>query len=175
MKVLKKLGKALQMGLTLLLAALLLCNLYVLVAQRLLGVAHPTVFGFSTAVVISGSMEPAIGVNDMIFIHHRQDYVPGDIITYDKDAHLVTHRIVEKTEEGFFTQGDANNVPDDQPVQTQQILGKVVLHIPGVGALIGVLQTPLGMTCLVFVGLILVELPYLLRKRKEIGEGGSAQ
>ena len=173
MKVLRKVGKVLQLGLTLVLAALLLCNLYVLVAQRLLGLAHPTIFGCSTAVVISGSMEPTIKVNDLILIRAAERYTVGEIITYDDGTRLVTHRIVAVTEEGFLTQGDANNAQDSQPVAPQQILGKVILTVPHMGALIGMLQTPLGLTCLVFAGFLLLELPLFVRKKKGAEEGGN--
>ena len=67
----------------------------------------------------------------------------GDVITYATTDQVsgkpisVTHRIVE-IEPGsggptFITQGDANNAPDDRPVEAAQIQGKVWYHVPYIG------------------------------------------
>ena len=153
-----------QMAVTVVLAVLLVCNLYTLAAKKLMGVQHPTVFGFSTAVVVSGSMEPALSVNDLIVIHAQANYAPGDIISFASGRTLVTHRIVQTNADGFVTQGDANNTADIQPVLPEQIAGKVIFSVPAVGIVLEYLQTPLGLTCLVLLGLLLIELPYFIAK-----------
>lgn len=51
--------------------AVLLINVYVIGARAYLGDPLPTVFGYSWAVIGSGSMEPAIKVNDMVIIKNR--------------------------------------------------------------------------------------------------------
>lgn len=86
---------------TTLLAVLLLGNLYLLAAEKLFGISNPTFFGFTTAIVNSGSMEPALKVDDLILIHAQDGYEQGDVITYQSDGGLVTHRIVEIRTEGF--------------------------------------------------------------------------
>lgn len=177
MKGLHRIGAVLRVAVTLLLAILLLCNLYLLAAQRLLGQATPTVFGFTTAVVLSGSMEPVLSVDDLIVIQTRSGYAPGDIVTYESGSNLVTHRIVDTTADGFITQGDANNAPDAQPVAPDCIVGKVVVSLPGAGLLLTWLKTPLGMTCLVFLGILLIELPFFLQRthRNPKEEGGQSK
>lgn len=170
----KRAGRVIQVVITAVLALLLAGNLYLLAAQHLLGVEHPSLFGYSTAVVVSGSMEPALSVDDLIVIHRQPDYATGDIITYRSGDNLVTHRIVEETADGFVTQGDANNAPDAQPVDPQDVQGKVVANIPLVGLVTGYLKTPVGLTVLVFVGLLILEFPLLLRlqqKGTDDGEG----
>ena len=67
---------------TTLLAVLLLGNLYLLAAEKLFGISNPTFFGFTTAIVNSGSMEPALKVDDLILIHAQDGYEQGDVITY---------------------------------------------------------------------------------------------
>lgn len=158
MRTLKWLGRGVQLVLTVALAALLACNLYLIGAQRLFGVEHPTAFGFTAAVVASGSMSPALEVDDLILIHAQDSYEPGDIITYESGSSLVTHRIVETVEEGFVTRGDANNAPDLEPVPLDHVVGKVVWQIPGVGTALGYLRTPLGLMCLVLLGALLLAL-----------------
>ena len=54
----------------------------------------------------------------------------GDIITfYDEELGAdVTHRIVEKTDEGYYTKGDYNNYKDINLVKSNRIIGKVIFN-----------------------------------------------
>lgn len=115
---------------------------------------------------ISGSMEPAISVNDMVVVCETDDYQIGDVISFKSDRSVVTHRIVEITTDGYLTKGDANNTVDFAPVDKDDIVGMVMYTIPRIGILLGYLQTPLGMTCLVLLGVLLIEIPYLLDKSR---------
>ena len=65
-KFLKSVAKIAQILITTSLALLLSCNLYLVVMARAFGIENPTIFGYSTAVVVSGSMEPALSVDDLI-------------------------------------------------------------------------------------------------------------
>lgn len=90
--------------------------------------------------VVSGSMEPAISAGDVIVTKQgAPDTVsPGDIITfhpYAGSVARVTHRVVEITQEGFLTMGDANDARDVNPVTPQMYIGKVFLIIPYIGFL----------------------------------------
>ena len=71
----------------------------------------------------------------------------------------------------YITRGDANNTADREPVARENVVGRVVLVIPRVGAVIGFLRTPLGMCLLLFIGLAMIELPVLLRERGEKSDG----
>lgn len=152
-KVLKWIGRAVTVVLVLILCA----NLYTIVCRSFLGVQMPTVFGYSNAVVVSGSMEPTIHVNDMIIVHAQKDYQVGDIVTYlpKESVTPVTHRIVEKNGDKVTTQGDANNGADPE-IEAEQIVGKVVTTIPRIGAAIEWMSTPFGMMVLVLAGFAIV-------------------
>ena len=52
------------------------------------------------------------------------------------------------------------------PWPPQEVVGRVVGSLPGIGGLLAVLKTPLGMTLLLFVGLILLELPFFFRGQR---------
>lgn len=170
MRALRWLGRGMQLLLTVALSVLLACNLYLIGAQRLFGVEHPTAFGFTTAVVASGSMSPALEVNDLILIRTQDSYEPGDIITFQSGNSLVTHRVVKETEAGFVTRGDANNTADLEPVPLDDVVGKVVWQIPGAGAVLGYLRAPMGLMCLVLLGVLLLSgLPRKPRAREEDG------
>lgn len=157
-------GKAFQWLITLLLALLLACNLYLIGMERIAGVENPTVFGYSVAVIVSGSMEPALSVDDLILNHVQDDYAEGDIITFRSGSSLTTHRIVGVEEDGYITQGEANNAVDGNRVAPDAVVGKVVAHIPGVGAAIWFLKSPLGMMLLVFFGFFLIMFPAFMGK-----------
>lgn len=161
--------KILQRMLMLLLVFLLLCNIYVIMAKKITGSMTADVFGFSMAVVASGSMEPALSVNDVIIIKEQENYGEGDIITFAQGNSLVTHRILEKSQTGFITKGDANNVPDTKEVKMEDVVGKTVFVIPAAGKWIAYGRTPLGMMLLVFVGMLILGIPVMSNKKYKEG------
>ena len=163
----KKVLRILSTALTALCALVLVANVYTLAMRALTDELQPDFFGFSSAVVISGSMSGSIEVNDMIVIHEQSSYAVGDVVTFERNGNLITHRIVGESENGFVTKGDANNAEDADALREENIVGRVVLVIPRVGRAIELLRTPLGMTALVFAGFLLIELPILFEKKKE--------
>lgn len=162
----KRLGKIFSAAVTAIIAALLLCNIYTIVLRTAFDVLQPSVFGVSTAVVITGSMEPAVSVNDMVVIHEQESYEPGDIVSYQSGSMLVTHRVTAVTDGGYITRGDANNT-DDGEIAREAVVGKVVLVIPKVGYAIAFLQTPLGMLVMTGVLFALVALPMGRKEESE--------
>jgi len=162
MRYLRKITKILGWSLTVLMGVMLVCNLYIMGARYIGGEQQPDILGFSTAIVISGSMSGSIEVNDMIIIRKTGDYAVGDIITFYSGENLVTHRIVDTNQAGYITRGDANNAPDSEAVPTEQIVGEVIFVVRGVGRTVELLRSPLGLTCLVLGGFLLAELPGIL-------------
>ena len=49
----------------------------------------------------------------------------------------------------------------------EDIVGRVVLVIPGVGKVIEFMRTPLGMMCIVIVGFALYYVPTLFERREK--------
>ena len=142
-------------------------NVYSWNARSLTGNVLPMPFGYGGAVVLSGSMEPAIGVDELIIVKAEQDYNPGDIVVYQTGKMLVVHRIVAMDGETVITRGDANNT-DDSPIAPAQIKGKVIAHIPHVGAAVRLLKTPAVTFGLVAAAILMVEMSF--RKEKEKGD-----
>ncbi len=140
-------------------------NFYVMIMSAINPNSHPDVFGYSVAVVVSGSMHPAIDVDDVIVIKEQKEYQKDDIIAFSTGKSLVTHRIIEVTPQGFVTKGDANNTADSQLVQVDNISGEVVYIIPKVGSAIYFLRSPLGM--LLIMALAFVMMLTLEKKEKK--------
>lgn len=110
----------------------------------------PKVFGISSYTVLTGSMEPAVPVGSAVYAKAVEPSTleTGDIVVfYDGRSELpVTHRVVEnQTEDAqLITKGDANDSADIAPIPYQNIIGKVVLHIPVLGRLLALLGTLMG-------------------------------
>lgn len=162
MRGLKKAGQIFGLLMNAILAFLLMCNIYIIGVRYFAGIPQPSIFGWSWAVIISGSMEPEISVNDLIIVQEKEDYQIGDVISFESGSSIITHRIVDVAADGYLTQGDANNAIDFAPVSKENVVGEVMRIIPRIGVLIQYLQTPLGMTCLVLMGVLLIEIPYLM-------------
>lgn len=141
-------------------------NIYNWNARSLTGNVLPMPFGYGSAVVLSGSMEPVIMTNELIIVEAREHYEVGDIVVYQTGGILVVHRIVDMDGQMVTTRGEANNM-DDEPVELIQIKGKVIAHFPHVGELVRLLKSPVA-TILLIVGAVLsVELPYWKEKEKK--------
>lgn len=151
------------------LSLILAFNLYTIFMRAAMKEPMPTVFGYASAIITSGSMGDAVKLDDYIITHRESSYAVGDIVTYvSKNDTLITHRIVAITEDGYVTQGDSNNVAD-AAIRAEQVRGKVVFRIPKVGAFVDFFRSPLGALCLVALGfLLLVVMPY--RHRKKTGQ-----
>lgn len=170
-KILRYAGKTAQLLITALLASLLACNLYLIMMERIMGVEHPAIFGYSTALVVSGSMEPTLSVDDLILNHQQSCYREGDIITFQSGNSLTTHRIIKITEEGYVTQGDANNAADLDVVSIDAVVGRVVCSIPYIGCVFAFLKSPLGMVILIFTGLCIIGLPLFFQRWRDQTDG----
>ncbi len=145
-------------------AIFLITNIYLLNEKTLRGNALPMPFGFGTAIVLSGSMEPTLHVDDLIIVTISDSYAVGDIVVYQSGNSLVVHRILEITDGMVTTQGDANNAPD-APVELSQIKGKVENHVTGVGRLVRTLKSPVAAFGLMALAIFLLERSF--RKDKQ--------
>ena len=138
-------------------------------ARVLTGNAMPMPFGWGLSVVLSGSMEPTLSVNDLVIVHEQDAYEPGDIVVYQNGSMLVLHRIISMADGEVITQGDANNT-SDPPVTVSDIKGKAVAQAPGLGAAIHFFKTPVGTGLLIAAAIVLFELPYLQRRKQSEAE-----
>lgn len=99
----------------------------------------PSIFGYSSLMVATGSMSGTIEEGDLIIIRDTGDYEIGEIVTFFQDGDDIptTHRIYNIDEDGkWVTRGDANNSYDKRSITSDEIIGEVVLVIPYVGTFI---------------------------------------
>ena len=164
-KAIKIICRILNVLLTLILLSAVVCNSYILITRNVNGNKNVKVFGFSSAVVLTGSMYDVIEPNDIVIARSQNDYQVGDIIMFDNGTSVVTHRIVKIQLDKYVTKGDANNVSDKEPVSKEKIIGRVILIIPKMGVVLSFFQTPVGMLSIVLGVFLLIQLPAFVKSK----------
>lgn len=165
----KKWKTALRVTALVLVCLVLGVNLYLWNARSLTGNALPMPFGYGAALVLTGSMEPTFRADDLIFVKEADTFEVGDIVVYQSGSLLVVHRIVEITEDGIITKGDANNAPDE-PVAPEDIKGVVLGWLPKAGPVVRLLKSPWAILVLAGGAVFLVEGSFRIQKKKDQDE-----
>ena len=111
---------------------ILLISIYNNVQIKVLGNDYSSFFGYSMFEVQTGSMADTINPGDWIVVKTTKNIELDDIVTYSEKGEFITHRVVETYKDTFVTKGDANNSKDD-PINKEQIVGKVVKILPNFG------------------------------------------
>lgn len=157
--------------------------LFILVMRVSGGV--PSLFGYNIYVISSGSMEPELGVGDIILsrTYDGEDVQVGDVLTYlgkegDVKGRIVTHRVVrtEGTGEGqvIVTQGTANDTADP-PISKGDVLSVMVYKTVILGAIYSVITNVWGFVFLVaapMVAMIVAEIVSLVKEWKRNKQAG---
>ena len=107
--------------------------------------------GTMTYVITSGtSMQPGFVAGDLAILRTAEDYGPGDVAAYRSSElkRIVMHRITEESGEGYTFKGDNNDFLDPETVTERQMLGKLVLRVPGVGKALSFLLKPINLILL---------------------------
>jgi signal peptidase len=164
-----KLNRVLRVALLAFVSLLLGLRLYAWNAETLVGNRLAMPFGYGVTVVLSGSMEPELSVDDLVVIREESSYALGDVVVYQDGTTLVVHRIVSVDGSVVTTQGDANDVPDE-PISLSDVKGRKVLAVPHLGAVVRLLKSPVGFTTVLVVAVVLLETPYYLEKKRLTAE-----
>jgi signal peptidase len=125
--------------------------------------------GWSVNSVISGSMEPALETGSLIVTSptEPEEVEIGDIILFYQPSitrTMITHRVIDiqvNSPISFLTQGDANLNPDPFRVPGQNLVGKVILHIPSAGYFIEFVKKPVGFISLIIVPSVIIFAMYV--------------
>lgn len=101
---------------------------------------------FSIYTIATGSMTPNINQFDAVInmrVDDPKDLKVGDVITFRSSSPTsigmtITHRIKAITEDAegnacYVTKGDANPVEDELCAKYNNVIGKVIIRIPGLG------------------------------------------
>ena len=128
-------------------------------------VVAPSLFGGRSLTVMSGSMEPTLGVGDVV-INSRvspAEVRVGDIVTFDDPegtGKLITHRVrrvrIDDGTAHVVTKGDNTNAVERWDMPATGSLGRVEYRVPLLGFLVFWLHGPLGSLGLIVVPAVLL-------------------
>ena len=118
-------------------------GVYTWISSSVIGNQMPMPFGVGVGVVVTGSMEPELSINDVIVVKTAPTYRVGDVVVYQQRNILVVHKIIAVDGTSITTQGTANNVADD-PIHVSAIKGRVWFHVEGAGRVVTWLRSPIG-------------------------------
>ena len=137
----------------------------------------PSIFGYTPIIVQADTMEPAINNGDLILVKKvdvatlKAGEAEGDIIAYQYNGQVVTHRLVSTSEDKngnvqYITKGDNEDKNDKYPLREAHIIGKLSTRVPGLGNFALFSQSPVGMVVLLGIPLVFVFLYDVVFRRK---------
>ena len=132
---------------------ILLISIYNNLQVKLFGKDYSDFFGYSLFEVQTGSMSPEINSGDWIIVKASKNIKLKDVITYRQDGEFITHRVIGTYNSTYVTKGDANNSKDD-PIDQNQIVGKVVKILPNFGLLKKTIFNPTVLAAIIITILI---------------------
>lgn len=156
-------------------SAVVLCAvLYAVVFTAVVKIKNPQglsmPFGFGASFVLSGSMEPEISADDLVFVKKADELHVGDVVLYNTGRSNVLHRITKIDGDMITTQGDANNT-EDKSFSKSAVLGVYIGKIPSGGKIIRFVTNPPFVMAVVFL-LIVAAVTWMFveehRKRKKL-------
>ncbi len=152
--------------LVLFISVVLGCGIYSMNAKLVTGDQMPMPLGIGVGVIMSGSMEPELSVDDVILVAKADDYAVGDTVVYQSHGMLIVHKIIAIDGETVITQGTANNVADD-PINISAIKGRVFTHIDGLGVLVDLIKSPLISVLILALAAFLLVKSYTADKKEK--------
>ena len=136
-------------------SAVVLCAvLYAVVFTAVVKIKNPQglsmPFGFGASFVLSGSMEPEISTDDLVFVKRADELHVGDVVLYNTGGSNVLHRITKIDGDIITTKGDANNT-EDKPISASVVLGVYIGKVPSGGKIIRFVTNPPFVMAVVFL------------------------
>lgn len=132
---------------------------------------------YDAYVVRSDSMQPAISSGDMVVVgipgsFLTGDIAPGEIITFERNGKLVTHRIVSVEGDAIRTKGDGQEEADPWTVSRFfDVKRSYIFHVPYIGLVANFIKTKTGwLLCVILpavclLGFIVKDIVKEMRKR----------
>ena len=126
----------------------------------------PNYFGYTFFEVASGSMEPALQIDDVILVKiTKENLAKGDIIAFVSDNTVITHRIIYMERDTLTVKGDNNNIVD-KPITTDQVIGKIIKVFPKLGIWKKVVTEP-KILLAIFITLLVFDFALSFNKENE--------
>jgi signal peptidase len=120
--------------------------------------------GYDLRLVRSESMEPTVNMGDVIITGPVKAIAEGQIVTFDLNGELVTHRIASIDGNAVKTKGDNVDNVDPWTITTADVVGNYLFRIPYVGYGMKFVQSRVGW----FVTIIIPAMILVLWLAKDI-------
>ena len=117
----------------------------VVVVALWMGIAPSGLGGSCSYTVTAGSsMQPMLHKNDLALVRAQADYHVGDVVLYDNQllGRPVLHRIVLIQNGKYFFRGDNNNFVDPGYATRSELVGRLWVHVDGLGGAVAWLAAP---------------------------------
>lgn len=139
---------------------ILLYNLTLIYMSYINKFESPKFYKFEAFVITTSSMENTLSKDDAIIIEKckEEDLHKNDIITYKINDNIVTHRIIDITDDKvkqYVTKGDNNNIPDNEHITYENIEGKMIFKIPKLGKILGIIKNGIIIILAIIIFLIM--------------------
>ncbi|MBD8923952.1 signal peptidase I [bacterium] len=161
--------KKIMDGLIVIALIILILIIYGYVEKYVFKKEYINYFGYTIFEVASGSMAPTINVGDIVLVKLTKDINQNDIITYKENNYFITHRVIKKDNDKIIAKGDYNDSVD-KDVNLNDVLGKVIKIIPGIGIWKKVFFNTKVMISIVSTIILFAIYFYLLERKKEVNE-----
>ncbi len=161
--------KKIMDGLIVIALIILILIIYGYVEKYVFKKEYINYFGYTIFEVASGSMAPTINVGDIVLVKLTKDVNQNDIITYKENNYFITHRVIKKDNDKIIAKGDYND-SIDKDVNLNDVLGKVIKIIPGIGIWKKVFFNTKVMISIVSTIILFAIYFYLLERKKEVNE-----
>ena len=140
----------------------------------------PVGLGGSTSYVVTEgvSMEPRFHAGDLALVRRQGSYRVGEIVAYRSDVFhtIVLHRITARSGNRYVFKGDNNNFVDFEHPTSSQLLGALWLQVPGAGARLESIRSPLLVGVLIAVAtLLFAGAAFTRRRRRRLRERRSGE
>ena len=135
--------------------------IYIFIMDKITNSDYIKIFNYTYFIIVSGSMENEIKVNDLVLVKLTDKVKEKDIITYKKEnGKVITHRVIKIDKDQLITKGDAN-LKEDNPINRNQIIGKVIFHINP-----SIIFYSISILLFIYILLIVTDLKKSLKKKE---------
>ena len=132
--------------------------LFIVVSPKIFKNFYP--FGIKVAIVLTGSMEPTLNINDFVIIKKTNNIKINDIISFKENntKKEILHRVISIDKDKIITKGDANNT-EDMPINMNQVTGVYVGKIKYLGNIISFITQPIIFSTIITLLVIIMMIP----------------
>lgn len=127
----------------LLILVLIVCYNLIYVVSTSFGSKEFKLLNFSIFIVSDKLMSPTLNNNDVIIIKEckASDLAAGDVIVSDLNGSMAVSRIAIINSKGYITKGDNNYYFYKDEISINQVKGKMIKKLPGLGMLFYIMQS----------------------------------